>query len=146
MARIGRGFPIQPRVTQWRGTIPSLSYAVDTVGHLTLSGKSLALNNVADVTKVQFTIKQGWNGSNYASQTGVGYAVYRFNMTTQVIGTKLAGGTTETTDGSGVISIVTTTVGVGVGEQVLVIFWEIDGGPAGEDICGCSFETLVAGP
>lgn len=145
MAQFGRRFPTHP-VTRARpfGVIPSITLSVSAAGHLTLSGKTLLLNPTAVATKVSFAITQAWNNALYASKTAVSFAVFVYSA--GALGTKITEGTTETTDINGLIEIVTTAAGHFIGDTVVVNFWKIGGGPAGEDIIGSSFQQLVAGP
>lgn len=124
-------------------TAPTLQVAI---GHLTISGKTIALNPVAVPTKVSFPITEAWDNAHYASKSGIGWGVFAFNSGTQVIGAKLASGSSETTDVNGLIEATTTLIGYGIGQSVIVLYWKLGGGPLGEDIAGASFETLVSGP
>ena len=123
-------------------TAPTLQ--LSTIGHLTISGKSLLINPVAVPTKISFILREAWDNALYASKSGIGWGVYAFNTGTQAIGAQLASGSSETTDVNGLIEATTTTIGYGIGQSVIVLFWKQGGGPLGEDIIGASFESLVS--
>lgn len=145
--RHGRAFPLHP-VTHARpfGVVPSLTLSLSTVGHLTISGKVVTLSAGAVPTKVSFAITQAWNNALWASQSSIGWAVHKWDAGTQTIGAKIAEGTSETTDASGVIEATTTAIGSFIGDTVIVTFWKLAGGPSSEDIFGNTIQTLVSGP
>lgn len=114
--------------------------------NLTVNSQDITYTSGAVATKLSFTLYDRANGSALTSVTGIEYAVF-LDSQLGTLGAPIFQGNTEVTDGSGVIEITTTNIGVTVGQDLIVMLRKAQGAAGGsDDDWGVGVETTVAGP